>query len=76
MENVQSEVSDEVNKITEECPKPRELTFMEHAAMWYNSLSDEDADKFIAGLSLDAVLVLFKSFPDNETIRSLLQSKL
>lgn len=76
MENIQSMSEDTDSKITEECPAPRELTFMEHAALWYNSLSDEDADKFIAGLSLDAVLILFKSFPDNETIRSLLQSKL
>ena len=76
MEDIQSMGEETMAKVTEECPAPRELTLMEHAADWYNSLSEEDADRFIGGVSLEAVLVLFKSFPDNDVIKSLLHSKL
>lgn len=75
MENVQSEMSGN-SSITKECPAPIELTFMDHASNWYESLTDDDANKLINGISLPAMLVLFKHFPDNEVIKSLLHSKL
>lgn len=52
------------------------MDFMDHALNWFNSLPDSDADKLINGISLEAMLVLFKHFPANEVVKEYLHSKL
>lgn len=62
--------------ISTDCPPPRELTFIEHAEQWIMSLPQDDADKFIYGLNIEAILVLFKYFPDNQLIKDVLRSRI
>ena len=66
----------ELSEAKEECPPPRELTFMEHAENWLQSLPKEDANKFLYGLEIEAVLILFKYFPDHELIKELLRARI
>lgn len=58
------------------CPPPKEMNFIDHAEQWLMNLPSDDADKFLHGLSLDAALVLFKNFPNNDLVKQVLQSKL
>lgn len=66
----------ETEVISTDCPSPRELTFIEHAEKWIMSLPQDDADKFIYGLNMEAILVLFKYFPDHHMIKELLRSRI
>lgn len=59
-----------------DAPKPKELNFMDQAEQWLESLPLEDSDKFIDGLGLESILVLFKYFPDNPLIKEILQEKI
>lgn len=58
------------------CPPPKDMSFIDHAEQWLMNLPSDDADKFLHGLSLDAALVLFKNFPDNNLVKQVLQSKI
>ncbi len=73
-------MSDETSEnptVTEPCPKPEEaeVTFIDHALNWLGSISQHDANRFLNGLTVDAALVLFKYFPDNQLVKEVLQSK-
>jgi hypothetical protein len=65
-----------MSEVTQECPPPRELNFIEHALDWLESISQEDANKFLNGITLDSALVLYKHFPDNQLVKEVLQSKI
>lgn len=66
----------EVNIQSTVCQPPNEMNFIDYAEQWLMNLPSDDADKFLHGLSLDAALVLFKNFPDNDLVKQVLQSKL
>lgn len=73
-------MSDEVSEtpqVTEPCPKPAdgEVAFIDHALNWLGSISQHDANRFLNGITIDAALVLFKYFPDNQLVKEVLQSK-
>ena len=58
------------------CPPPKDLNLIDHAMIWLNSISQEDANKFIGGMNLNSILVLYKHFPDNEIVKQVLQSRI
>jgi hypothetical protein len=75
------QMSDEISEskpiVTEPCPKPIEveLSFMDHALNWLETISEDDANRFLNGITIDAALVLFKHFPDNQLVKEVLHSK-
>lgn len=76
VENLEHVENVERVEIVEQCPPPRELTFIDHALVWLESITEDDANKFLNGISLNAALVLYKHFPDNELVKEVLQSKI
>jgi len=65
-----------MSEITEQCPSPNQISFIDHALQWLDSISHEDANKFLNGITLDSALVLYKHFPDNQLVKEVLQSKI
>lgn len=49
--------------------------FLVEMEKWVDSLSEEDSNKFLDGIGMQTLLVLFKHFPDNEMIKELIREK-
>jgi len=51
----------------------QENDFIDAAEKWFRSLPAEEAQRFLQGISLQSLLILFKHFPDKEIIQTVLK---
>lgn len=47
--------------------------FIDAAERWFRTLPADEAQRFLQGISVQALLVLFKYFPDKEIIQNVLK---
>ncbi len=49
--------------------------FIDNAEKWFRTLPVEESNRFLQGISVQSLLILFKHFPDKEIIQSVLKLK-
>lgn len=49
---------------------------IEELEKWLETLPEDDYSRFMSGISIPALLILFKHFPNNPTVQELLKEKI